>query len=175
MTLNEYQKLAKRTMKEHPGGFPMDILHMVIGLHSEYNELTDAIKSQDSIMMYEEIGDQFWYLSNYCYLRKTRLADLDVSSSEYYTKPIYYLTSLLQDLVKREIIYNKELDIQAEIDILQGIFFKLKSMSYPKPVPLVLEANIVKLMIRYPEAYSDTNAASRDLKAERAVLVEKLS
>ena len=68
MELNEYQKLAKRTMQE---GLPMEILtNAALGLSGEAGEVSDHLKknlfqnhplSQEHLK--EELGDVLWYIA----------------------------------------------------------------------------------------------------------------
>ena len=57
MNFKEYQEQAKRTCPSL-GSEKLDLAHMVLGIHSEYNEW---ISSTDDINESEEIADMLWY------------------------------------------------------------------------------------------------------------------
>lgn len=79
----------------------------------------------------------------------------------------------LQDGLKRELFYGKELDAVNVLeeccgDLLWYIALTLDSCAYS--MEEAMEKNIAKLRKRYPEKYSDEQAIGRDHDAERKVL-----
>ena len=166
MTLTEYQKECRRTFPEM-GPIAVDLAHMVLGLSSEYNEYIDAVESRNSINVSEECADMMWYLANYCTLRGYDLQEIfDKKPSYYYT--FNYNLSKLQDLVKKYLVYNKEIDTEKEKEILRFlsfdiyIFFKQTTISIEQS----LQNNIDKLKVRFPEKFTKEAANNRDLEAE---------
>lgn len=78
----------------------------------------------------------------------------------------------LQDQLKRNIFYGKPLDIvniQEELgDALWYIGMVCERLHFS--MEKIMEQNIAKLRVRFPEKFTAENALSRDLNQERASL-----
>jgi NTP pyrophosphatase (non-canonical NTP hydrolase) len=80
----------------------------------------------------------------------------------------------LTDIFKRYLIYNEPIDwvhVQEEVgDLLYYIFAfcTINGFNLEK----ILEQNLAKLKVRYPEKYTDELAKKRDLEKERQILRE---
>ncbi len=175
MNIKEYQEKAIRTLAklESP---KLDLAHAVLGMGSEEVELFEYT---DTINKLEEIGDMFWYLASYCHLRSLELSEFvkfprttfdydDEDNKKMIKRDLINFISQLQDIVKKYIAYNKEIDMDRERVVLIVICRSLvmygkltKDMLFS-----ILDKNINKLAIRYPDKYSDTLAVNRDLEAE---------
>jgi len=173
MTLPEYQSSTIRTLA-YTGDKRLDLAHMVLGVHSEFHEFQDAIENNDPVNIGEEIADKFWYISNHCNFRNYSLQELydqtaPVNST---TRPLSYYTSKWQDILKKEIIYNKQINLVEEkiqiVSILSILKHAIKTFNLDLEV--ILENNINKLKIRYPDKFSEDLANNRDLESERKEL-----
>lgn len=78
----------------------------------------------------------------------------------------------LQDVFKKNLAYKKEIDItnvREEIGDLMwyvGNFCRMNNFDLEE----ILDTNIEKLKVRYPEKFTHENAINRDLKKEREIL-----
>lgn len=165
MTFKEYQEQAKRTCPSL-GSEKLDLAHMVLGIHSEYNEWIKAI---DAVNESEELADMLWYLANYCTFRNysfERLFDVKLSSN----LGVTFNSSKLQDLVKKYIAYNKEISISEESVLLENLAFNIKKLYGEVDIYRSLQNNIDKLKIRFPEKFDEELAKNRDLVSERKEL-----
>jgi hypothetical protein len=180
MNLNEYLTLAEKTLSTQ---FNCDekmqrVLHSVIGLATEIEELLiNYTNSIDSINILEEIGDIEWYRSilwrEYPELSKYTLNVVEKINDPYKTiLEINVVILKLQDMIKKKIFYNKEindellinLSLELEKKIYQYIIF------YNLNIEDVWERNIAKLKARYSEKFSSERAINRDLETERTIL-----
>ena len=165
MNFKEYQEQAKRTCPSL-GSEKLDLAHMVLGIHSEYNEW---ISSTDEINESEELADMLWYLANYCTFRGynfSRLFDVELKNN----LGVTFNSSKLQDLVKKYIAYNKEIDMSAESILLENLADAISQMYSNKDILQSLQNNINKLKVRFPEKFDEELAKNRDLPAERKEL-----
>ena len=172
MTLKNYQEQAKRTCPSL-GSLKLDLSHMVLGMCSEVSELQDAIINQDRTNIGEEIADIEWYLSNYFRFREW---DYDIKTDNIFYKPkiksLNYSISNLQDVIKKFIAYDKEIDQEYEYQLLTAIFTEVQLLykRFDLDGNAWRSKNIEKLKKRYPEKFTTQNALNRDLEAERKIL-----
>lgn len=79
----------------------------------------------------------------------------------------------IADAVKRQVFYGKALDavnVKEELgDLLWYVALACNAIGVI--MADVMEANIVKLKVRYPDKYTDDAAVNRDPSAERAALI----
>jgi len=173
MELKEYQKQAKRTLAQL-GDPKLDLCHMVLGIMSEQNELESAILNKDEVNIKEEIADHFWYIANYCTLREFELTEELVTGGDCLFGTVYNI-SKLHDLVKKYIAYNKAIDRNKEYELIQNIstclsndlIYNIKGTVNLKEI---LEQNINKLKVRFPEKFNQEQAINRDLESEYKTL-----
>lgn len=171
MNLKEYQQAATRTVA-YLGDLRLDLAHMVLGMGSELNELQDAIRNRDKVNIHEEQIDICWYVANYCTLRNKNFEDFAPKRQRlsYYNEEelndLYYWISVLQDLVKKYIVYNREIDVDFEAEALQNIVECCNWHDFEEG----LSRNIAKLKARFPEKFTEENANNRNLEVERAIL-----
>lgn len=199
--IENYQELAKRTCASL-GNEKLDLSHMILGLVSEQSEWMTAIANGDSVNYSEEVADIFWYLANYCTFRgysfyeiyeQSKNLPFDNTTPEYETLAFYFeysdtrheiqvmsMVSQLSDLVKKYVAYNKPIDKELELTLLQyivGIFYTDEAYNTPDNFYFDfhrdLKNNIEKLQKRYPEKFTEENALNRDLDAERKILEQK--
>lgn len=81
----------------------------------------------------------------------------------------------LLDILKKNIAYKKPIDyvnMKEEIGDIMWYIINLCDL-YNWDLEEIMETNIKKLKIRYPEKFNFENAINRNLKAERAELENK--
>ncbi len=170
MNFDKYQQAAFRTCKDK-GSIEMNLLHMVIGIHSEYDELFTAIENKDRVNIGEEIADHFWYIAGFCSFKGWSLYGM-MSYNIDHTLSLTRATSILQDLIKKEIIYGKVVGEKPVYEALFKIADCLVDIAddWELKVEDLLDTNIAKLRVRYPDKYTDDKAINRDLLSERKEL-----
>ena len=181
MKLKEYLDNAPRTNKDL-GSKQLNVFHMVIGLHSEFNEMYDAVNKNnvDLVNISEEFGDSLWYLGNYCVIEGIHI-DKHFSFQENYffnnedfdfVEQLEVAVSKLTDVVKKENVYNKEVQSSTKLELVIEIFKRLNDCytHFGMSPEESMEKNINKLKIRYPEKFTDFHATNRNLEAEYETL-----
>ncbi len=183
MNLKEYEIESQRTFAYRQ--LPLnesrtDLLHCAIGICTEAGELIEALEENDKINVAEEIADQMWYASNLL-----RMIYVDVSTINFITTTItgieftnkfskqsVVLSSQLLDLFKKSIYYGKDLDLYEVKKLTIHIINNLMNLSNSLELNIekLLDNNINKLRIRFPEKFSKENALNRDLDSERKEL-----
>lgn len=183
MTLKEYQSQTLRSCNDL-GSEPLNLAHMVLGIFSEFNEFLAADVNEDVVNLKEEVADKFWYISNYCNFRGYDLQTIYNNRRDFIENEILgktggfiYSLSQLQDLVKKNLVYNKEINREIEEDLLKRILYFLEEWCYDINIPLteesledILEKNINKLKARFPDKFTEENAINRNLEVERKIL-----
>ena len=166
MNWKDYCQAAKRTLVKLEND-KLDLSHMILGLISEYNEYQDAVTYKDEVNKNEEVGDMYWYVANYCNMRNINPTfDYNIGYENY-----AYCLSKLSNIVKRYVAYNKEIDKLEEKYWINGILFNLNSMYIDTTMETVLEKNINKLKVRFPDKFDTEKAINRDLNAEYNALL----
>lgn len=164
-SINEDDELFNKKINE---------LHCVIGISTEIGEFIQAIENNDRVNATEEIGDIFWYTANL-----ERLVVPTGLSFPYDEKGITvfadeFLVSIqnLVDIYKKAVFYGSDIDYEKVLWYIKEIkktCVGMLSMNDINPED-VMETNIKKLAIRYPEKFTREDAEQRDLFAERKVL-----
>lgn len=178
MRISQYQIEANRTCPSL-GSEAIDLAHMVLGMFSEQEEYLKAIVKEDKVNIQEEISDMYWYIANYCTIRNYDLEELwrnrfdcNLESWEEEVNTFTVFLSRLQDLVKKNLAYKKEIKRDVEENTLKGLLLTLQVTLEDDNVDLEqgLQNNIDKLRIRFPEKFTTENAINRNLDAERKEL-----
>ena len=165
MQIDKYPLESKRTCPSL-GSDKLDLSHMALGILSEFEEY---INCTDDVNKSEECSDIMWYISNYCTFREWDLDDLWKNKKPNNNSFIVNV-SILQDIVKKFIVYNKKIDVEKEYQILTGLISNVYDMYDGIDYEKSLENNINKLKVRFPEKFTEENALNRNLKEERKVL-----
>lgn len=170
MTYIEYQNLAQRTLKDR--GLELNLCHMVIGIHSEWNEF---LKAPDKINAGEELGDMMWYIANYCTQRGLSLEQIATAEFPFFKESISYYSSQLDDIIKRMIFYKSPVDeavLDKERIVLQHLIRHITTEFAHRNLWIgdFLRKNIAKLAKRYPEKFSEELALNRNIFEERFAL-----
>ena len=173
MNIHEFKEQCKRTCPSLEGGIKLDLAHMVLGMNTEIVELREAINNKDGVNIQEEISDFLWYFCNYQNFRG--YSEYDNVNDEFSGFPVnrlYDRVAQLQDLIKKFIAYNKEINTEVELFLLNKIYHYILTIaySYNADIEEGLEKNIAKLKARYPEKFDENLAVNRDLETERKIL-----
>lgn len=172
MTYNQYQQLAYRTCAQMKD-IKMDLAHMVLGLGSELHEVQDA---DTPIATSDELNDIRWYIANYCNFRGLSYEDIStnlvIGVRGNGIDLLINSVSKLQDMVKKYIAYNKEIDKNKELQCLIDIESALCRLSdfYLLNIEQGMINNIDKLRTRFPEKFSEELAINKDTDAEYLML-----
>ena len=175
MKIQVFKEQCKRTCPTLDGGIKLDLAHMVLGMNTEIVELGEAIQKSDAVNIQEELSDFLWYFCNYQtfrgYSEFNNEEDNSVENLLGILK-LYNSVSELQDLIKKFIAYNKQIDETNEKHLLNQIYNYILTFAYSYNVNIEegLEKNIAKLKARYPEKFDENLAINRDLETERKIL-----
>ena len=173
MNIHEFKEQCKRTCPSLEGGIKLDLAHMVLGMNTEIVELREAINNKDGVNIQEEISDFLWYFCNYQNFRG--YSEYDNVNDEFSGFPVnrlYDRVAQLQDLIKKFVAYNKEINKDTEVFLLNKIYYYilLIASTFEISIEEGLEKNIAKLKARYPEKFDENLAINRDLETERKIL-----
>lgn len=159
MTLNEYQPLAARTMPDL-GDEELNLAHMDMGIITEIGEMIDIFKRNlaykkeiDLVNLGEECADICWYAVNKLAMLDEDIEDRDVDAVKLSPLEAFYV---LNDYLKEE-----------EDENLLIHFVKFIAVSFGLDFYELLDKNINKLRVRFPDKFNEDNALNRDLDAER--------
>lgn len=188
MHLNDYHDLAQRTAKQFPTRNE-NLNHAALGMATE---LIESLSSKTSEHAAEELGDLCWYLPVTCQALGVKLGDMvsvglrrpveqvtteyfDALSaeddSEGWVQAGLTSTGNLITMVKRLVIYDKELTVEMRAEAHADLYMTLRYVALASrlqastTLTAVLQANIDKLKKRFPDAYSNEAAEGRADKA----------
>lgn len=182
MEWNEYLELSEKTLSKefHCTSKQTEfLLHAVMGVITELEELLSG--EGDEVNKGEEIADICWYLAiisrefniDFPKYEFRTIYDGDVNTKMVIS--MYKNSSVLLDLLKKKIYYNKPLSedtfVEKTIHLMHDVndYCKYNSIN----ISLVLDLNIAKLKARYGEKFSSDRAINRDLETERNILEGK--
>lgn len=172
----DYRKKPGLAIIEDLNADKADLLHMVVGLVGETNELEENFLPDtyfDAVNFVEEVGDLKYYLVG----AKNTVVEMQEDFTTVGFSPVYPETDLeLCQLIKREAItaldFAKGICIYGKTDVkpLEASLFRVdvyvNKLLERNNVSLdfVLKENIKKLSKRYPNGYTNKKAISRDDK-----------
>ena len=181
MNLEEYKFLAEKTLSTgfHSNPKLEKILHASLGLATEIEELLiNYVDNVDPTNILEEVGDLCWYLS--IFYREYPEIDESPKSSlvfEENTPEVLIMNMLksilkIQDIVKKKLYYNKEINKELLSTLVSLIDSDIKSYlgHYSLNIEAVWEKNIAKLKARYGDKFTSERAINRDLETEKKIL-----
>lgn len=186
----EYTELALRTESTKlplteevvTRGLSNRLFHSILGISTEINEVYDAIEEKeyqdyDIVNILEEFGDMAWYLAIACNERKLTIDYNDNKTSFFEISNIRKGNSVILDHCKKVMFYGKQLDDNLVdvtlVEIARLVFVSILALG--GDITNVLQANINKLKIRFPETFTDYHADNRELETERNVLESSLN
>lgn len=171
MNIKEYQEQSKRTCPSL-GSYELDLSHMALGMCSELQELDDAYLKFDKVNVSEELADIMWYNSNLATFLGIDLKQPKLIPEIANVNLEWYIFEVA-DVVKKCIAYNKQFKFDYVEGLLNNISLKcLEHLNWCKPTTFnqILQNNIDKLKIRYPNKFTQNNAINRNLDLERKEL-----
>ena len=170
MNWNEYRIETLRTLPDL-GSLLLNSIHMTSGIMTELIEVDDlnTIDKYYSSHFADEIGDVFWYISNYC-----NFHDIEIDES---TREIRGIPNSLQsagkllDFDKKLLAYNKPYNREMQIRCINNLFVMLRFrvMSHGLNLDTIFNKNIEKLKIRFPEKFSGEQAINKNEQKEKEV------
>lgn len=169
------------------------LLHGAMGLSSELAEIQEMAEkpSIDAVNLKEEMGDLFWYMgivvdelqldSEKVFTHNDTGGIVAFSTNEQRTalqfnvNKLVIAVGILTDLLKKSIMYGKELNIPGIEERLQHIDYHINQSLryYGQTSAGARDRNIEKLKKRYGQKFTEAAALERDLAAERAILEKK--
>lgn len=182
MQFSEYPALAMRTCKIDQDHMK-NVIHMVLGLNSEYQELGEAVITEQGIFnvtgkannkeQIKEIGDNLWFLAGLCHFE-----GYDFSRGHDFEKYLFGKSlDIITGAYKANWIYQRDMNTPDKTgntprknvqDAIYSIIMNLDELCHDIAVTLgeCMERNIAKLQQRYPEAYSDYAANNKNEEVE---------
>lgn len=158
------------------------LLHSALGMSTEIGELLAGIAQDDKVNIAEELGDIMWYwavgmdaldLHELPATSPLRGLDLAVVKTG---APLVQAICVWADLVRRHVIHGKDLRVEDAGHALLDVYRQASLVAIGGgDIYSVMEANINKLRIRFPEKYDAERFGNRDLEAERASLEKDTS
>lgn len=147
-------------------------LHMAVGLAGEAGELLEHYYTEEPIVdseILEELGDAEFYFEGLCQSMSVQVEKSDVGLSDELSVLHYVVAATdMLDLVKKMVVYNKDIDLMDFINNLVNVRTKLDRTYnfYNLTQAQALEHNMNKLLkgdtARYKEGvYSDEAAQLR--------------
>lgn len=191
MTLTEYQKLARRTgISPHsPGQYKthdeFELMHLFYGLSTESGELNDIEKKlifykkdYDTINAIEELGDMLWYIANYFEYKNIGLENLyiKIQHEKYNVLKIQNYLGELSIAISDYIESNEDHKKEYYHGKIMGSILVITSMVESRIEILgynlsdVLDINIKKLQVRYPDKFDYYLAENRNIEAEKKII-----
>ncbi len=175
MTFNDYQLLALRTCKSL-NNENENIVHMALGISSEYFEILQALEKsklassvEEQIAKTEELmhelGDILWYTAGLAHF-----TGLDFSRGDNFRKTsIKYAVERVLSIAKSTWVYNRPVDQPDKTGYtpwqqLQEAIYNIimwVEIEFPFKIEKIFTENIDKLAKRFPETYSDAAANNR--------------
>lgn len=176
MTFAEYIPLAVRTESPRSSCSEQNrLLHASIGSMTESVELMGFT---DQSNLVEELGDICWYIAIALDTLKpasleSKLVPMATGLTEKAAiRAICDESAVMLDSVKKWMFYGKQVDRVDFVASCNVVLHLIRELCNMRGIQFcdVLKANIRKLEVRYPEKFSDLNASSRDLEAEKKAL-----
>lgn len=176
MNFKEFQNNAQRTCVVLANTL-MDNLHMTSGMITELREM---LKHEDSVNLFEEMGDFDWFFANYCRINNINVDLEKIEVSEEPNKEVFLdlfcAVADLLDIHKNELAYERKVDEEKRTALvfkIATLFVKL-CKAYNADLHKIQETLIEKLKKRYKDKFTKEEANNRNLEEERKTLEEGL-
>lgn len=153
----------------------LNLLHCIIGIMTEVQELREGLVFADETNMKEELGDMMWYIANYDNINNAEdeeLPEILVSSERFDLKELNDCAELLLDMWKKKVFYNSSKYnrmIENTFALLKHNVVKFCNAA-EWDLEVILATNIAKLKERYPEKFTTADSDNRNLDSERKIL-----
>jgi len=177
MNWEEYKNLSEKTLSTefHCGKQVENLLHGVVGVITELEEL---IGWNDDVNKKEEVADIFWYIAllDRELNLNLKIPTYDVEFTQIGNDALiiqsFKTSSLLLDLLKKKLFYNKNIDIASFSDLTKSLFQSMCIFCNVNDIDVesILNTNIEKLKARYGEKFTSERAINRNLEIEREIL-----
>ncbi len=176
------------TIADELTGENAHLLHMAVGISGEIGEILEAFHEAelyntnklDTENVIEELGDLEFYLEGlrqglgftreyvvggiHCVLLCRSDTDINMSRGLWYSVNLSIYSSQLLDLIKKTVVYQKEVDLDSIYLILSKIESIIELIRWNMNLDYsdIIQANIAKLGKRYEGfKYSDSAAQTR--------------
>jgi NTP pyrophosphatase (non-canonical NTP hydrolase) len=181
LTFSEYQGLAARTANKHEN----EEYNYALGLDGETGELVDAVKKHvfhghviDKDYVKKEAGDILWYSS-----QLARLFEIDLSDT---FEKFLSMQKIYDNSNQKEVMIISSINISKAVGIIAAFMYEringnfLHRLNLERQLVSVLtdlsllliiagldirevaQANLDKLMARYPEGFSEERSINRE-------------
>jgi len=193
-TFKDYAEAAMRTASDKQPlapwvvekGLSNNLLHALLGIVTELEEIEEALYNNDEANLFEEFGDLLWFTA----LAFKELNMLDEASrmlKRIYEYDIEQTTTPndILNAIKATMFYGKEFDMDTAVHFIFQEYYKVlhhletvsgsMDITYRELVDYILTINIAKLKKRYPNEFNDLDAVKRDLNEERKLLEDYLN
>jgi hypothetical protein len=154
----DYINLALRTAAGQIHPVNMQILHSAIGMVTETVEMDCA---QDEENYLEEMGDTMWYVAIGCNELSVTLDEAEATGDP--SKSPVVIAADFLDLMKKAIYYGKQPDPKQQVFLLGSMIASLRedALASGSTLERVMEQNIAKLGLRYPDKFTAERAINR--------------
>lgn len=179
MKLEQYRIETTRTLPDL--GWPLqNSIHMSLGMYTEIAEVIEILTTEpyNPYKLLDEIGDVLWYVSNYSNIYNFDL----IQNTEDIIIPgflenksmidcILILSAKLADCDKKEFAYGKIRPDDYKSIHIQFLFncIHMFCIQHQLRIEDVMEKNIEKLRVRFPEKFSGDQAINKDESKEAEV------
>ena len=176
---DQYRSYALRTLSEC-GSKELNIDHMLSGIVTEIGEINDVFKKElaykksiDWVNVGEEWADQMWYVANASLMTSFKL-ERDEALITFFrrtnqNKSNIQITGIESSKILISSLSNKQY-LQMYLNWLLYLAERLDINIWEN-----LTKNILKLIERFGDKFSELGALHRDLKAERAILESRVA
>ena len=165
MEQEEYILESERTCAQLP---PTEHqIHMMLGVTGEFfKEMYVAIGSEDNEKAADEIGDVLWYLAGLA--RSFGMSSFIAKDNE---SDVFIAIGSIAEALKKKFVYGKDYDLEEMQESVFKIYETLEEAceSADLDIKLVMQKNIEKLRIRFPEKFEKDLAINKDDSAEKKV------
>lgn len=184
MEFSQFQEVSKRPLVDL-GNEKVNAAHLILGIISEYDEIIGAIDKNDAVNIGEEVADVLFFIANYYTWRGYKFEALApnfnfVSTREMASSidvgtiliDIAHKNSMLSDIVKKWLAYDRKIDRSIELDILSELCSALGALLFKFDIDVhkIMQNNHDKLKVRFPDKFTNELANNRNLESERIEL-----
>lgn len=179
MKLEQYRQETLRTMADLEG-LLINSIHMSLGMFTETAEIIEVLSDEvyDPYRLCDEISDVLWYLSNYTNLYNYSLKQETETiiipgflENRSMIDCIIILVARLADVDKKQLAYGKIKEGAYQASHAQWLFncIHMFCVEHQLNIEDVMERNIDKLRVRFPEKFSGEQAINKDESKEKEV------
>lgn len=176
--LEQYKSYAFRTCPDL-GDKEKNLNHMIIGILTEIGELSDAYKKEfaynkklDLVNVSEEWADQMWYCITASNFKDFNLS-IDNELQNFFLRTQFNTIPTLLVSIESTKYFISSLSNSRYLNLyLNWLWYLAERLNIDKFESLT--KNILKLVERYGEKFSDIKAINRNLDKEREILEKNI-